>query len=117
MSYAIIETGGKQYRVEAGRYYDVELLSAAPNTEVVIDQVLFVNFDGEIAIGQPLLTGATVEASVVSHLKAKKVLVYKMKPKKKTRKKNGHRQSLTRIMINAIKHDGKTVTSEKAVIA
>jgi large subunit ribosomal protein L21 len=103
MSYAIIQTGGKQYRVEVGRFYDVELLDATPDDKVEISDVLLVNMDGSITIGQPRVEGAQVEATVMQHLKAKKVIVYKMKPKKKTRKKNGHRQPLTRIMVDAIK--------------
>jgi large subunit ribosomal protein L21 len=103
MSYAIIQTGGKQYRVEVGRFYDVELLDVAPDDKVEISDVLLVNMDGSITIGQPRVAGAQVEATVMQHLKAKKVIVYKMKPKKKTRKKNGHRQPLTRIMVDAIK--------------
>jgi large subunit ribosomal protein L21 len=103
MSYAIIQTGGKQYRVEVGRFYDVELLDATPDDKVEISDVLLVNMDGSITIGQPRVEGAQVEATVMRHLKAKKVIVYKMKPKKKTRKKNGHRQPLTRIMVDAIK--------------
>ncbi|WP_019502976.1 50S ribosomal protein L21 [Pseudanabaena sp. PCC 6802] len=103
MSYAIIQTGGKQYRVEVGRFYDVELLDVAPDDKVEINDVLLVNMDGSITIGQPRVEGAQVEATVMRHLKAKKVIVYKMKPKKKTRKKNGHRQPLTRIMVDAIK--------------
>jgi large subunit ribosomal protein L21 len=102
MSYAIIQTGGKQYRVEEGRFYDVELLDIEPGEELVIDDVLFLNVDDQITIGQPWVAGATVNFTVMQHYKAKKVLVYKMKPKKKTRKKNGHRQPLTRIMTNKI---------------
>ncbi|MDX2256814.1 MAG: 50S ribosomal protein L21 [Pseudanabaenaceae cyanobacterium bins.39] len=107
MSYAIIETGGKQYRVEVGRFYDVELIQAEADTKLTIDKVLFVNMDGNVAIGQPLVDNATVEVTVMSHLKAKKVIVYKMRPKKKTRRKNGHRQPLTRIMVEAINLSGQ----------
>ncbi len=103
MTYAIVQTGGKQYRVEVGRFYDVELLAAEPQTKIVLDQVLLVNQDGEVHIGQPLVPNAVVEATVLEHRKAKKVIVYKMRPKKKTRRKNGHRQPLTRIMIDGIK--------------
>ncbi len=102
MSYAIIETGGKQYRVEVGRFYDVELLEAEPESKLTIDKVLFANLDGTISIGQPLVDSASVEVTVLRHLKAKKVIVYKMRPKKKTRRKNGHRQPLTRILVESI---------------
>ena len=107
MSYAIIETGGKQYRVEVGRFYDVELLESEPDSKLTIDQVLFANLDGNVSIGQPLIENATVEVTVMRHFKAKKVIVYKMRPKKKTRRKNGHRQPLTRIMVEAINLSGK----------
>jgi large subunit ribosomal protein L21 len=81
----------------------VELLSAEPQSKIVIDQVLLVNQDGQVHIGQPWVKNAVVEATVLEHRKAKKVIVYKMRPKKKTRRKYGHRQPLTRIMINEIK--------------
>ena len=116
-SYAIIETGGKQLRVEPGRFYDVERLAAEPDTQITIDKVLFVQDDGTISIGQPLVEGATVEATVMSHLRGRKIIVYKMRPKKKTRKKQGHRQELTRLMIDSINLGGsssKTATKAEA---
>ena len=111
MSYAIIETGGKQLRVEPGRFYDIELLHNEPDEKVTIDSVLFVQNDGEISIGQPLVSGATVEGTVMRHFRGRKVLVYKMKPKKKTRKKRGHRQEITRLMIDSISMNGSVVAS------
>jgi large subunit ribosomal protein L21 len=109
MTYAIIETGGKQLRVEPGRFYDVERLAVDAEGSLTLDQVLLVH-DGEtITVGQPLVTGATVEATVMQHHRARKILVYKMKPKKKTRKKQGHRQELTRLMINSISVKGKAI--------
>ncbi|MEC4984733.1 MAG: 50S ribosomal protein L21 [Oscillatoria sp. PMC 1068.18] len=111
MSYAIIETGGKQLTVEPGRFYDIELLPVGEDENYSIDKVLLVNNDGEINIGQPFVTGATVEATVMRHLRGRKVLVYKMKPKKKTRKKRGHRQELTRLMINSINLNGTVIAA------
>jgi large subunit ribosomal protein L21 len=108
-AYAIIETGGKQLRVEPGRFYDVELLAAEPDSSIDIDKVLFVQNDGAVHIGQPLVEGAVVGATVLRHLRGRKIIVYKMKPKKKTRKKRGHRQELTRLMINSITVGGKTL--------
>jgi large subunit ribosomal protein L21 len=102
MTYAIIQTGGKQYRVEVGRFYDVELLAVEPQTQMTINEVLLVNQDGEVSIGQPFVESASVSVKVMEHRRAKKVIVYKMKPKKKTRRKNGHRQPLTRIMVEEI---------------
>jgi large subunit ribosomal protein L21 len=102
MTYAIIEAGGKQLRVEPGRFYDIDRLDAEADTEVTIDRVLLVANEDEISIGQPFVEGATVQATVMQHLRGRKILVYKMRPKKKTRKKQGHRQELTRLMIDAI---------------
>lgn len=109
MTYAIIETGGKQIRVEPGRFYDIELLAAQEDEQVTIDKVLLVNHDGSVHIGQPLVSGATVEGTVMRHLRGRKVIVYKMRPKKKTRKKRGHRQELTRLMIDSISVGGSVV--------
>ncbi len=112
MTYAIIETGGKQIRVEPGRFYDVELLAIEPDEKVTIDAVLLVQHDGEVTIGQPLVTGATVEGTVMRHYRGRKVLVYKMKPKKKTRKKRGHRQEITRLMIDSITFNGAVFAAQ-----
>jgi large subunit ribosomal protein L21 len=109
MTYAIIETGGKQLRVEPGRFYDVDRLAVDEEGAVTIDRVLYVENDGDISIGQPLVEGATVEATVLRHLRGRKIIVYKMRPKKKTRKKQGHRQELTRLMINSITLGGVTL--------
>jgi large subunit ribosomal protein L21 len=117
MTYAIIETGGKQIKVEPGRFYDIELLSTEPDEKVTIDAVLLVQHNGEVTIGQPLVAGASVEGTVMRHLRGRKVLVYKMKPKKKTRKKRGHRQEITRLMINSITLDGSVIASEETVAA
>ncbi|WP_138501983.1 50S ribosomal protein L21 [Nostoc sp. PA-18-2419] len=114
MTYAIIETGGKQVRVEPGRFYDIELLTAQPDEKVTIESVLFVQHDGEVTIGQPLVSGATVEGTVLRHFRGRKVLVYKMKPKKKTRKKRGHRQEITRLFIDSITFNGTVFASEAA---
>ncbi|MBW4561612.1 MAG: 50S ribosomal protein L21 [Mojavia pulchra JT2-VF2] len=117
MTYAIIETGGKQLKVEAGRFYDIELLTVEPDEKVTIEAVLLVQHDGEVTIGQPLVTGATVEGTVLRHFRGRKVLVYKMKPKKKTRKKRGHRQEITRLLINSINLNGAVLASEDVAIA
>lgn len=111
MSYAIIETGGKQVRVEPGRFYDIELLPVEPEESVTISNVLFVQHNGDVTIGQPYVEGATVEGTVMRHFRGRKVIVYKMKPKKKTRKKRGHRQEITRLMINSISMNGSVLSS------
>ncbi len=115
MTYAIIETGGKQLKVEPGRFYDIELLHIEADEKVTIDSVLLVQHDGEVTIGQPLVTGATVEGTVVRNLRGRKVIVYKMKPKKKTRKKRGHRQEITRLMIDSITLNGAVFTAPEEV--
>jgi len=112
--YAIIETGGKQLRVEPGRFYDVERLAVEEDGKVSIDKVLFVQDDDDFHIGQPLVAGATVEGTVLRHLRGRKIIVYKMRPKKKTRKKQGHRQELTRLMIDSINIGGKALSSSAA---
>ncbi|QOV23807.1 50S ribosomal protein L21 [Anabaenopsis elenkinii] len=117
MTYAIIETGGKQLKVEPGRFYDIELLHIEADEKVTIDSVLLVQHDGEVTIGQPLVTGATVEGTVVRNLRGRKVIVYKMKPKKKTRKKRGHRQEITRLMIDSITLNGAVFTAPEEVSA
>jgi large subunit ribosomal protein L21 len=110
MTYAIIETSGKQLRVEPGRFYDVNRLNdVEADTTIELDQVLMVQSGETVSVGQPLVTGAKVVATVMQHLRARKIIVYKMQPKKKTRKKQGHRQDLTRLMINAIHVDGKVL--------
>lgn len=114
MTYAIIETGGKQIKVEAGRFYDIERLSADENEKITIDSVLMVQHNGDVNIGQPLVSGAKVEGTVMRHFRDRKVLVYKMKPKKKTRKKRGHRQERTRLMIDSISLNGSTLTEAPA---
>ncbi|AFY38961.1 LSU ribosomal protein L21P [[Leptolyngbya] sp. PCC 7376] len=112
MSYAIIETGGKQIRVEPGRFYDIEKIDVEVDGNYTIDKVLLVSDDNGVTVGQPFIDGATVEGTVVDQRRAKKVIVYKMLPKKKTRKKRGHRQYYTRFMIDSIKVGG-TVVAEK----
>jgi large subunit ribosomal protein L21 len=117
MSYAIIETGGKQLWVEPGRFYDIELLPVEADAKVSIDKVFFVKHNEDIHIGQPLVEGATVEGTVLRHFRGRKVIVYKMQPKKKTRKKRGHRQEITRLMINSISLNGSVIASHEETSA
>lgn len=110
--YAIIETGGKQYKVQAGDRVRVEKLNAEVNSTVVMDKVLFVG--GENAtVGTPTVDGAKVEAKVLQQGKAKKVIVYKYKPKKGYHKKNGHRQLFTELEISSISFGGVTEKAEE----
>jgi len=112
-AYAIIEASGTQMRVEPGRFYDVNRLANEVDSQLTIDKVLFVKNEGDITVGQPLVAGATVEVTVLRHLRGRKIIVYKMQPKKKTRKKQGHRQELTRIMVNSISLNGEVVDSRE----
>ena len=99
--YAIIATGGKQYTVSEGDVINVEKLGVAAGETITFDQVLFVN-NGEAKVGDPTVAGASVTASVVEEGRAKKVVVYKYKRKTGYHKKNGHRQSFTKVKIEKI---------------
>ena len=100
--YAIIATGGKQYKVAEGDIIRVEKLGAAEGESYVFDKVLAVN-NGELVVGNPVVSGATVSATVLGDGKAKKVIVYRYKRKSGYHKKNGHRQPYTQVKIDSIK--------------
>ena len=99
--YAIIATGGKQYKVEEGDVIRVEKLDVKEGEEVTFDQVLVIG-DKELKIGDPTVSGASVKATVVTEGKEKKVIVYRYKPKTGYHKKNGHRQPFTQVKIDKI---------------
>ena len=99
--YAIIATGGKQYKVAVGDVIRVEKLDAEPGSEYVFDQVLAVGGE-EMEIGRPVVAGAVVKATVMDQARAKKVIVYKYKRKTGYHKKNGHRQAYTELKIESI---------------
>ena len=100
--YAIIETGGKQYRVSVGDTLSVERLSAEAGTEITIDRVLLLGGDGATRVGTPTVAGAAVTACIEDHARGEKIVVFKYKAKKRYRRRMGHRQSLTRLAITAI---------------
>lgn len=100
--YAIVETGGKQYRVAEGDRIRVERLKAEPNSQIYLDRVLLVSKDGETKIGSPTVEGARVVATVEGHDRHKKILVFKYKPKKRYRRRIGHRQPYTSLRIDKI---------------
>lgn len=108
--YAIVETGGKQYQVEEGRYLKVELLDGDVNSKIVFDKVIMLANGKKSKVGQPYVEKASVEGTILAHDKDKKVIVYKQRPKKGYRKKQGHRQGFTKVMINKI----RTTASKKA---
>lgn len=103
MKYAIIEISGRQFWVEPGRYYDFDRIPAKPGKTIILNRVLLVNEENKTSIGQPYLEDKKIEGKILEHLRDKKKLVYKMRSKKKTRKKQGHRQELTRVLIQNIK--------------
>lgn len=102
MKYAIVESGGKQYKAIEGATIEVDRLQAEEGQEIVLDSVLLFANDGEVAIGQPLIEGAVVKTTVAAHVKGKKVVVFKYRPKKRYRVRTGHRQQYTRLKIESI---------------
>lgn len=100
--YAVIKTGGKQYRVSAGTKIKVELLPADVGAEVTLDEVLMIGSDGDVKLGKPLLSGAAVKAKVLSHGRGDKVRIFKMRRRKHYRKTQGHRQNFTELEIVGI---------------
>lgn len=100
--YAIIETGGKQYRVAQGDTIRVEKLAHAEGEVVELDRILALSKDGQLSVGKPYVEGAKVTATVLQNGKADKIIVFKYKPKKNYRKKQGHRQPFTELQIDQI---------------
>ena len=115
--YAIAETSGQQFWFEVNRYYDIDRLKAKEKDKITIDKVLLIKDKSSISIGKPYIEDAKVELEVVSHKRDKKIIVYKMRPKKKTRRKMGHRQELTRVMVKSISigKSSSKATSKKEV--
>ncbi|WP_027338578.1 50S ribosomal protein L21 [Halonatronum saccharophilum] len=100
--YAIIKTGGKQYKVSEGSVLDIEKLDVEAGDTVDFDEVKMVSTEEGLKVGQPTVEGAKVTAEVVDQVKGKKIIVFKYKPKNNYRKKNGHRQPYTRVKIKSI---------------
>ena len=101
--YAVLETGSKQYRVSAGDTLQIERLTVEAGQPVTFDRVLLVNADGKITVGAPTVTGATVVADVLEHIRGEKKLTFKMKRRKGYHKTIGHRQELTVVKVKEIK--------------
>ena len=100
--YAIAESSGQQFWFEVDKYYDIDRLNAKEKDKIILDKVLLIKDKDSISIGKPYLKDARIELEVLSHKRDKKIIVYKMRPKKKTRRKMGHRQELTRVMVKSI---------------
>ena len=111
--YAIAETSGQQFWFEVDRYYDIDRLKAKEKDKITLEKVLLLKDKDSITIGKPYVKDAKIELEVISHKRDKKILVYKMRPKKKTRRKMGHRQELTRVMVKSIKI-GKSSTKSSS---
>jgi large subunit ribosomal protein L21 len=112
--YAVIETGGKQYRVEVGTELEVELLDAEPGKTVKLERVLLVADGDDASIGQPLVSGAAVSAEVLRQDRGPKLISFKYRPKARTRVKKGHRQELTILRISDITLNGKSAAKSAA---
>lgn len=104
--YAVVRTGGKQYRVAPGDILEVEKIEGAVGDTVTLDDVLLVVDEGQVTIGQPTVAGAAVTAKITGQHRGEKILVFRYRPKKRIRVRRGHRQYLTRLQIEAI--NGKT---------
>jgi large subunit ribosomal protein L21 len=102
MKYAIVEISGRQFWIEKGKYYDFNRISTELGKQISLNRILLLNNDGNILIGKPYLESVKIKGKILEHLRGKKTIVYKMRPKKKTRKKQGHRQELTRVLIEDI---------------
>ncbi|MEI6393078.1 MAG: 50S ribosomal protein L21 [Verrucomicrobiota bacterium] len=116
MTYCILETGSKQYRVSTGDTLEIERLAVEAGQPVTFDRVLLVNTDGQVAVGSPMVASATVVADVVEHIRGEKKIAFKMKRRKGYHKTIGHRQELTVVKIKEIKTQAAPVaTSETPV--
>ena len=102
MKYAIVEISGRQFWIEIGKYYDFNRIPIELGKQITLNRVLLLNNENEILVGKPYLESIKIKGKILEHLRSKKTIVYKMRPKKKTRKKQGHRQELTRVLIEDI---------------
>ena len=112
--YAIIESCGKQYKVAEGDVVFFEKLDAEEGKKVTFDNVILVSDEGKVQVGNPYVKGVKVEGKVISHGKGKKIIVFKMKPKKNYRRKQGHRQPYTKVEITSIKTSAKKAETKTA---
>ncbi len=112
--YAIVEASGRQYQLEAGRFVDIDLVPVEPGQEFVFENVLMIVSGQESQVGQPYVAGAKVTGKVLAHGRDTKIIVYHMRPKKGTRKKQGHRQGYTRVLVNSISVNNEVLAEAKS---
>ena len=112
-TYAIVEASGKQFWLQSNRYYDLDRCQAEVNDVLTIEKVLLINDGKDLKLGKPYVKDAKVELKVLEHRRGPKIIVYKMRPKKKTRRKNGHRQELTRVLVQSISVGSNTKKSKE----
>ncbi len=111
--YAVIETGGKQYRVSPGQTVEVELLPAEPGSSVALERVLLVSNDGDTVVGTPTVPGGKVVATVAGEGRGKKIVVFKYNAKKRYRRTQGHRQDYTYLLVTDIQAEGKSLVPDE----
>ena len=111
--YAVVEAGGRQVELTTGRYVEIDMIAAESDQEFVFDKVLMIVDGANSVMGTPYVTNAKVTGRVLDHVRDKKLVVYKYRPKKGTRKRTGHRQHHTRVFINKIEVGGKVLSEAK----
>ena len=109
-NYAVADVAGQHFCLQPNRYYDLDRLQADVDSTVTFNKVLLVRDEGGTTLGKPYVRDAKVELKVMAHCRSPKIVVYKMRPKKKTRRKSGHRQELTRVMVQCISINGKVIS-------
>jgi large subunit ribosomal protein L21 len=102
MIYAIIEASGKQIWVQPGCFYDIHKINAKPGEIIRLEKTLLINKNNQVILGNPYIQNITITGKILKHLRGRKITIFKMKPKKNIRQKNGHRQELSRILIQSI---------------
>nr|QCI05042.1 ribosomal protein L21 [Callithamnion tetricum] len=102
MNYAIVEASGRQIWVQLGQFYDLNYINSEPGDTIYLHRVLLLKQNNQIQVGTPCVNSVKIRATILKHLKGRKIIVFKMKPKKNVRSKNGHRQKLTRILIEEV---------------
>lgn len=111
--YAVVEAGGRQVELTAGKYVDIDMVSGESDQKFVFEKVLMIVDGDKSIVGKPFIEGATVTGRVIDHVKDKKIIVYKYRPKKGTRKRTGHRQHHTRIFVSSIEVKDKVLSEAK----